>query len=64
MLGFSTSEIHGYHMQKNLLNFKSNESIQPNDIVAWYDKIYCKNNYDYSKLYEIDPLDEHSNFRC
>ena len=59
MSDISTFKIHGNQKKMNLLNFKSDESIQPNDIVAWYDKIYCKNDCDYSILYEIDPLDEY-----
>ena len=42
--------------EKNLFDFKSNENIQPNDVVGWYEKIYGESDYDYSKLYEIDPL--------
>ena len=42
--------------EKNLFEYLPSEHVQPNDI-EWYDKFY-KTDYDYSKLYEIDPLDD------
>ena len=42
--------------EKTLFEFKSNEILQPDDVVGWYERIYGGTDDDHSKIYEIDPL--------